>query len=385
MKNWNNAQPIKVLVITGDMNVGGIQNQLMHLLRQADKTRFQIDFTTTADHPYYQDEIESLGSRCVHIRGTEGKHFLRYCRDIYRVMREGRYDIVHSHELFHSGMVLLTARLAGVRRRFVHAHNWSDADGTGKRRSFARSLYNHVMQKLIQWNATDFIACSSYAGEFLYGEKITKQKNYHLVYNSVDTSKYLDRFDQKETGEFCDDGCINVIQVGRFSKVKNQMFTVEIVRELKKQGSNIRILCAGNVGGAYDEAVKAKIREYGLEKQMLLLGVRKDIDALMRKSAAFLLPSLYEGMPLVMIEAQASGLPCVTADTYSHEVDFGLGFVDWLNLEEGVTAWANAVERAVKKGRVQKENVEAAIDRYGFDSKVFARKMCALYEESMSR
>ena len=118
---------------------------------------------------------------------------------------------------------------------------------------------------------------------------------------------------------------------------------------------------------------------------MLLLGVRKDIDALMRKSAAFLLPSLYEGMPLVMIEAQASGLPCVTADTYSHEVDFGLGFVDWLNLEEGVTAWANAVERAVKKGRVQKETVEAAIDRYGFDSKVFARKMCALYEESMSR
>lgn len=379
---------IKVLILTGTMNIGGIENQLMHLLRQADKTRFQIDFTTTANHPYYQDEIESLGSRCIHICGTEGKHFLRYlryCREIYRVMREGRYDIVHSHELFHSGMVLLTARLAGVKHRFVHAHNWSDADGSGKRRSFARTLYNHVMQKLIQWNATDFIACSSYAGKFLYGEKITKQKNYHLVYNSVDTNKYLDRFDQKETGEFCDDGWINVIQVGRFSKVKNQMFTVEIVRELKKQGSNIRILCAGNVGGAYEAAVKAKIREYGLDNQMLLLGVRKDIDALMRKSAAFLLPSLYEGMPLVMIEAQASGLPCVTADTYSHEVEFGIGFVDWLNLEDGASAWADAVESAVQKGRAQKEDVLRAVENGGFDSRVFARKMCTLYEESMSR
>ena len=98
----------KVLIVAGAMNVGGIENQLMHLLRQADKSRFQIDYITTAVHPFYQDEIESLNSRCIHIHGTEGRHFFRYCRELYRVMREGQYDIVHSHELFHSGMVLLT-------------------------------------------------------------------------------------------------------------------------------------------------------------------------------------------------------------------------------------------------------------------------------------
>ena len=166
MESCQNAHRIKVLILSGSMNVGGIENQLMHLLRQADKSKFQIDFTTTVDHPYYLDEIESLGSRCIHIRGTEGRHFLRYCSEIYSLMREGQYDIVHSHELFHSGMVLLTARLAGVKHRFVHAHNWSDADGTGKRRSLIRTIYNFVMQKLIQWNATDFIACSSFAGKF---------------------------------------------------------------------------------------------------------------------------------------------------------------------------------------------------------------------------
>ena len=376
---------IKVLILTGTMNIGGIENQLMHLLRQADKSRFQIDFTTTADHPYYQDEIEELGSRCIHIHGTEGKHFIRYCRELYQIIRKGQYDIVHSHELFHSGMVLLTARAAGVKHRFVHAHNWSDADGTGKGRSFTRTIYNHVMQKLIQWNATDFIACSSFAGKFLYGEKITRQKNYHLVFNSVDTSKYTDLFDQNETGEFCDDDWVNVIQVGRFSAVKNQLFTVEIARELKERGSNIRILCAGNVGGHYDEAVKDKIREYGLEKHMLLLGVRRDIDVLMRKSGAFLLPSLYEGMPLVMIEAQASGLPCVTADTYSHEVDFGLGNVEWLKLDDGAPLWADAVEKAVNQGRAHKVDVLRAIEKNGFDSKVFASKICNLYEESIRR
>ncbi len=376
---------IKVLIITGAMDVGGIENQLMHLLRQADKAKFQIDFTTTKDHPFYQDEIESLGGRCIRIPATEGRRLLRYCRALYRVIREGQYDIVHSHELFHSGMVLLTARLAGVKHRFVHAHNWMEGNDPKARKSIARRIYNHVMRRLIQWNATDFVACSTLAGKFLYGDRITEKSNYHLVFNSVDTAKFLERYEQVETGEFCDDGWTNVIQVGRFTPVKNQLFTCEIARELKKRGRQIRILCAGNVGGDYDEQVKARIKEYGLEERMLLLGIRKDIDVLMRKSAAFLLPSLYEGMPLVLIEAQASGLPCATADTYSREVDFGIGTVDWLKLEDGVVAWADAVGRAVQKGRAKKEDVVQAIEKGGFDSRVFAKKLCELYEKSMNR
>lgn len=373
----------KVLIVAGAMNVGGIENQLMHLLRQADKSRFQIDYTTTEEHPYYQDEIESLNSRCIHIRGTEGRHFIRYCRELYRVMREGQYDIVHSHELFHSGMVLLTARLAGVHHRFVHAHNWMEGDDPKAKKSLKRRVYNHVMQRLIQWNATDFIACSTLAGKFLYGEKVTKKPNYHLVYNSVDTSKFIEKNDQQESGEFCDDGWINVLQVGRFTPVKNQLFTVEIAKELKTRGKRIRILCAGNMGGDYENAVAAKIKEYGLGEHMLLLGVRKDIDVLMRKSAAFLLPSLYEGMPLVLIEAQAAGLPCVTADTYSHEVDFGLGNVKWLQLMQSASDWADAIENAISHGRVPKAAVEAAIEHNGFDSKFFSKKLCDLYKQEV--
>ena len=376
---------IKVLIIAGPMNVGGIENQLMHLLRQADREQFQIDFTTTVDAPFYKDEMQALGARCIRIPLTEGIHFFRYCRALNKVLREGGYDIVHSHELFHSGMVLLTARLAGVKHRFVHAHNWMEGNDPKKKKGLKRRMYNHVMQRLIQWNATDFVACSTLAGRFLYGEKVTKQPNYHLVFNSVDTSKFIEKYDQVESGEFCEDGWINVLQVGRFTPVKNQLFTCEIAKELKARGKKIRILCAGNVGGDYDEQVKAKIADYGLEEQMLLLGVRKDIDVLMRKSSAFLLPSLYEGMPLVLIEAQASGLSCVTADTYSREVDLGLGTVDWLNLDDGVAVWADAVERAVEKGRAKKAEVVTAIEKGGFDSRVFAKKICELYEESMNK
>lgn len=373
----------KVLIVAGAMNVGGIENQLMHLLRQADKSIFQIDFTTTEENPFYEEEMCSLGAKCIRIPNTDGWHFLRYCRELYHVMRVGKYNIVHSHELFHSGMVLLTARLAGVKHRFVHAHNWMEGNDPKAKKSLKRRAYNHVMQRLIQWNATDFVACSTLAGRFLYGEKVTKKSNYHLVFNSVDTSKFIERYDQAESGEFCDDGWVNVLQVGRFTPVKNQLFTAEIAKELKNRGARIRILCAGNTGGDYNEAVETKIREYGLEDRMILVGIRKDIDSLMRKSSAFLLPSLYEGMPLVMIEAQAAGLPCVTADTYSREVDFGIGMVDWLNLEDGVSAWADAVENAVKKSRANKADVVRAIETSGFDSKVFARKISELYKQSL--
>lgn len=375
---------IKALIVAGAMNVGGIENQLMHLLRQADKNEFQIDFTSTEQEPYYKHEMLSLGAQCIQIPNTGGIHFLRYCYALYQVMRDGNYDIVHSHELFHSGMVLLTARLAGVKHRFVHAHNWMEGNDPKAKKKLKRRLYNHVMQWLIQRNGTDFIACSTLAGKFLYGEKVTELLNYHLVFNSVDTSKFIEQFGKQESGEFCDDGWINVLQVGRFTPVKNQLFTAEIARELKARGKKIRILCAGNDGGDYDDAVAAKIREYGLEEQMQLLGIRKDIDALMRKSAAFLLPSLYEGMPLVLIEAQASGLPCVTADTYSREVDFGIGTVSWLNLEDGISTWADAVEQAVSTPRAKKADVVRAIENNGFDSRVFAQRICGLYRNSVS-
>lgn len=376
--------PFRVLIVAGAMDVGGIENQLMHLLRNADKDIFQIDFTTTMEHPFYRDEIEALGGKCIHIPETEGRHFLRQCKALYRVMKDGQYDIVHSHELFHSGMVLLTAKLAGVKHRFVHAHNWSDDDGTG-RRSMIRRMYNAVMRRWILRYGTDFCACSTLAGRFLYGEKKTHEPDYHLIFNSVDTGKFIDNYDKVESGEFCGDGWTNVIQIGRFSPIKNQLFTAEIARELKRRGKKIRILCAGNNGGEYERQVRETIEHYDIGQHMLLLGVRKDVNVLARKAAAFLLPSLYEGMPLVMIEAQAAGLPCVTADTYSREVDFGIGYVAWLQLEQSASEWADAVEKAVSMGRADKKAVVNAVEKYGFDSRVFAERLCKLYEQAMGR
>ncbi len=373
----------KVLILTGTMNVGGIENQLMHLIRHADKEKFQIDFTTTVDHPYYSDEIISLGGKIIQIPPTEGKHFWRYCKAIYRVMKTGGYDIVHSHELFHSGMVLLTAKLAGVKHRFVHAHNWCAGNYLGEKMTLKERAYTAIMQRLICRYATDFIACSSLAGEYLYGKKVTRQNNYHLVFNSVDTSRFLEHYNHIESGDYLDDGWINVIQVGRYTIVKNQMFALEIVEELRRREKKIRVLCVGDDSTDYGKRVRAKIERHGLEPYIKLLGIRKDVDVLMRKSSAFILPSKYEGMPLVLIEAQASGLQCVVADTFSREVDFGINTVKWLPESANASAWADAIEEAISKPKPEKDVVIEAVVKNGFDSKVFAKTICELYSNAV--
>ena len=370
---------IRVLIVSGNMDVGGIENQLMHLLRNADKDKFQIDFTTNMDHPFYEEEILSLGGKCIHICNTEGKHFFKYCKELYKVLK-GKYDIVHSHELFHSGLVLLTAKLAGVKSRIVHAHNISDADENDSHSSIVRKIYNFVMRRLILHYATQFCACSSPAGAFLYGNGISKNENYNLVFNSIDVSKFM----IPKENDSCDDW-VNVLQVGRFTEVKNQLFSVEIANEFKKMNKKIRILCAGNNGNDYEQQVKNKIKEYGVSEYIQLLGVRKDIAAIMAQCKAFLLPSLYEGMPLVLLEAQTAGLNCVVADTFSHEADFGIGLIKWLSLECDSKEWAEKISEATISECADNTVIMNAIKKYGFDSKSFCEKICMIYEKDYNR
>ena len=374
---------IKVLIITGTMNVGGIENQLMHLLRNADKDKFQIDFTSTMADAYYRSEIESLGGKFLLIPEMSHKNPLSYCKALYRIMKDGKYDIVHSHELFHSGIVLLIAKLAGVPGRFVHAHNWQDGNGNGKKRSLIRSAYNTVMRWLILACSNQQLACSTLAGKFLYGETCVQKSSYHLVFNSVDTSKFLDHYEDQESGEFCD-GWINVLQVGRVTTVKNQLFLTEIAAEMKRRSKQIRILCAGNGDPDYTERVMQAISEKGISEHIQMLGVRSDIDVLMRKASAFVLPSHYEGMPLVLIEAQASGLPCVVADTFSHEVDFEIGKLQWLPLDGDAARWADAIEAAIAQGRAPKDHVVRVVKDKRFDSKMFAETLCDLYQNALN-
>lgn len=376
---------IKVLIVTATMNAGGLENQLMHLLRNADKEKFQIDFTSKVKESYYRNEIEALGAKYYVLPEMNRRNMFSYFRTMIRIMKDGKYDVVHSNELFHSGIVLLAAYFAGVKCRIAHSHSIYDLDDINAKRSSLRKMYSSFMRWLILRCSTIQIGCSTAAGEFLFGEKAVKKDTYHLLFNSVDTREYLDNYEREETGEFCETEWINVLHVGRVYEVKNQLFIAEIAEEFKKRGKKIRILCAGKGTQEYMDKVQAVINSKNLYRHMELLGNRKDVSELLRKSKAFILPSLYEGMPLVLIEAQASGIHCVSADTFSKEVDFGIDAIEWLPLQAGAEKWADAIETAIEKGRKEKSEVVNAIEEKGFDSRIFTEKLCKLYEQNVRK
>lgn len=376
---------IKVLVVAATMNAGGLENQLMHLLRNADKERFQIDFSSKVADSYYRKEIEALGAKYHVLPEMNRKNMLSYFRTMVRIMKTGQYDVVHSNELFHSGVVLLAACFAGVKCRIAHSHSIYDLDDINAKRSAIRKIYSSIMRWMILQFSNVQIACSTAAGEFLFGKKTLKKDTYHLLFNSVDTREYIENYAAEETGEFCESEWINVLHVGRVYEVKNQLFITEIAEELKKRDKKIRILCAGKGNQDYMDKVQEVIKSKDLQKHMKMLGVRKDISKLLRKSKAFILPSLYEGMPLVLIEAQASGIHCVSADTFSKEVDFGIDAVEWLPLQSGAEKWADAIETAIEKGRKEKTEVVNAIEEKGFDSRIFTEKLCKLYEQNIRK
>ncbi len=375
-------EKIKVLVVTATMNAGGLENQLMHLLRNADKEMFQIDFSSKVEDSYYRKEIESLGAKYHVLPEMNKKNILSYFRTMVRIMKDGKYDVVHSNELFHSGIVLLAAYFAGVKCRIAHSHSIYDLDDINAKKSTIRKIYSSVMRWMILQFSNVQVGCSTAAGEFLFGKKVVKKDTYHLLFNSVDTKEYLENYDKTETGEFCEAEWINVLHVGRVYEVKNQLFIAEIAEEFKKRDKKIRILCAGKGNQEYMDKVQEVIKSKDLQEHMKMLGVRKDISELLRKSKAFILPSLYEGMPLVLIEAQASGLHCVSADTFSKEVDFGIDAIEWLSLQAGAKKWADSIETAIEKGRKEKTNVVNAIEEKGFDSRIFTERLCKLYVQN---
>lgn len=366
----------KVLIVAGAMESGGQENQLMHILRNADKSKFQIDFTSTHENAFYKDEIETLGGKYHHIPDFNFKRPVSYFKVLYRILKEEKYDIVHSNELFHSGIVVLVAKLAKTPCRISHSHSGSESCGDNV--SIVRRLYRRLMRFCINRYSTKRVACSTIAGEFLFGANAS----FELLFNSVETKQFLDLYDiEIDNNEYHNDGKKAILHAGHVVPLKNQELLIEIAKELKSRNSRVHIYCAGAGEKDYIAQLNERIIKSGVEEYISLIGLHRDVPMLMKKADAFVLPSKFEGMPLTVIEAQASGLPCVLADTFSHEVDFGIGLLDWHSLEESISSWADALEQSVNKPKATKESVVSAIEKGGFDSKLYAEKIMRIYND----
>ncbi len=364
----------RVLIIAGALEMGGLENQLVYLARHVEREKIELDYTSTKENAYYKSDI--IDSQCGYIVVPDPRQvgLLRYCLHMYRVMKNGRYDVVHSQELFHSGIEMFLAWLAGIPKRISHSH--STRDGS-KRNKIIKKIYHIIMQQMILVFGTDYLACSTMAGKFLYGTKIVEHPKFKVVFNSVDTSEYFCNRDNSLMSFEKKDGWKYVIHVGRFADVKNHKFMIEMARHMQQKAIRIGFVFVGD--GELYETIQEQIIEEELSEYIQLLGKRKDVAELLKQSDAFILPSFYEGMPLSVIEAQTAGLPCLIAEHITDEVDFGIGRVQKLPLDCSADIWVDQLVELTQVPQVDSDIIKQAIAEKGFDVSAFQQALCNIY------
>lgn len=333
---------LRILQIVGGMNRGGVETWLLHVLRNIDRDRFQMDFLVHTTEPCaYDDEVRALGSRIIPCPYPSQPWI--YGSDFKRILHEyGPYDIVHSHVHHFSGYVLRLAKHAGVPTCIAHSHN--DTSSLEAKAGLFRRLYLALTKWWIAQYATTGLGASRLAAASLFGSAWEKKPRYQILYCGVDLAQFRDHGDsvavRAELGIPADTFVIG--HVGRFEEQKNHVFLVEIAAEVAKREPRMRLLLVGD--GSLRLDIEQKVAQMGLGDRVIFAGVRPDVPRLMLSAMdVFFFPSLYEGLGLVLIEAQAAGLPCIFSDVVPEEADVVKSLVQRINLSQSASVWVNAV------------------------------------------
>lgn len=303
------SEPIRILHAVVNLNRGGAETLLMNLYRKIDRSKIQFDFLTSIEG-VYEEEVKQLGGRVYRIPYITKVGPFGYAKALRQFFQSHpEYTIVHSHMDKMSGLVLREAKKAGVPVRIAHSHS-TQSEG-----DLLNRLIKDYYGRFLVPSATHCFACSEAAAQWLFGDSKTI-----FLKNGIDTNKYVfSESIRRSMREELDltDGITVVGHIGRFSEPKNHQFIIEVFNEYHKKNPNSVLLLAGD--GGLRPQIEQQVEETGLQSSVKFLGVREDVPKLLQAMDIFVFPSLYEGLPVSLVEAQASGLPCVISDRIPQE------------------------------------------------------------------
>lgn len=326
----------RILHVVGTMDPGGVETWLLHILEHIERDRFQFDFCVCGSQiGLYDPEVERLGGRIIGCpRGTNLWSFRRRFR---RILREGDYDVVHSHVHFFSGVLLRWAQAEQVPLRIAHSHTSRD----GRSNSRWRRYYRRLMKSWTRRYATHGLAASKLAAVELFGESWQADERFQTLDYGLDLTPFQELFGRAEVRAELDipKDALVVGHVGRFDHAKNHLFLVEVAGAVLKSRPDVHFLLVGD--GPLRPEIEAQAMHMGLSRKMHFLGARTDVPRLMLAAMdLFLFPSLYEGLGICLLEAQAAGLRCLVSDAVPTEVVRVRDSVDFLALSAGKDYWA---------------------------------------------
>jgi glycosyltransferase involved in cell wall biosynthesis len=338
-------RPIRVLHVVGSLNRGGIETWLMSVLRQADRRRFQIDFVVSnRSQSPLEKEIQDLGSR-IHVCMAHSQP-IPYAFRLARLLREQPYDIVHSHLHHLNGVVSLIASVSRVPVRIVHSHfaiSGTEAEAAG----FDRPRYRFA-RLLMRSSATGELGCSAPAGRALFGANWDRSSNNRVLFCGIDLKPFRfspERRSIRSAFDIPSDAHV-IGHAGRFVAQKNHTFFIDVAREYARIDSSAHFLLAGN-GPLWNE-LKNRAASLPESDRFHFVGARDDVPNLMAGAMdCFLFPSHFEGLPLVLVEAQAAGLPCILSDVVASETFVCQNLIRKMSLKQSPREWAEAISLAI--------------------------------------
>ena len=361
--------PIRVAHIMGKMASGGVEAVVMNYYRHIDRTKVQFDFIIDEDStvvPY--DEIESMGGRVYKVPPYQKP--AAYHSALVGLFRGNKYSIVHSHINTLSIFPLFAAMRADVPVRIAHNHSTAGKGET------ARNILKYILRPFAKLFPTHYCACSKHVGRWLFGNKSLAKGRVTIINNAIDTSKFIFSKQIRENvrKELNIENKFVVGHVGRFVKTKNHLFLVDIFDQIRVRNPDSTMLLVGE--GELEQKTRDRVKELGLTEHIRFLGVRNDVHRLLMAMDVFLLPSLYEGLPVVGVEAQISGLKTLVSDTTTREAEVLEDGIEFMSLNQSTEEWA---ARAISFRPVDREKIAEIAAVAGYDIGLAADKLCKYY------
>ena len=355
---------LRVLHVVTYMGRGGLETMLMNYYRNIDRNKVQFDFLVHRQERFdYDDEIEALGGIIYRLPRLNpwSNTYKKALRKFFKEHTE--YKIVHSHIDCMSAIPLKMAKKAGIPIRIAHGHS------NNQDRDIKYIIKLHYKGKIARY-ATSLFACSDEAGKWMFGKQ-----NFLVLPNAIDTKQYIYNAEKrnKVRKELNLDNALVIGHVGRFSEVKNHTFLIDIFNEIYKKNSNAKLLLVGD--GHKKQEIREKIMRLQMSDSVILTGIRSDVADVLQAMDVFVLPSLYEGLSIATIEAQASGLPCLISDRVSVECK-KTSLVNQIGLNESEMKWAETVLEIAKQER---RDTSDEIICAGFDIEENARELQDFY------
>lgn len=356
----------RILQIGMHEKLGGVETFLMNYYMHIDKTKVQFDFINMYEEDLcFSKEIKEMGGKIYKVRNVK-KHPLQYFNQIKKIIKENEYDIVHINMLSAANILpILAADCANAKNIIVHSHNNNVPKG------MLRKILNQINKKIILKKATTLLACSEEAGKWLFGDK----SEFTVIKNAIDVNKF--KYDSQKREEIrkkygLEDKLV-LGHIGRFEEQKNHKFLIEIFEKVREKNKDAKLLLVGD--GILKEKIEEEVKKKNLKQDVIFIGSSYNVSDFYQAMDAFIFPSLFEGLGIVLIEAQCNGLDCFTSkDTVPKEADISNN-VEYISLNNNPEEWS---EKILQKKIERKKDYFDKLDKK-YDINIAVKKLEDIY------